>query len=321
MGRPQEAFRILRLGHCVLRVRDLSAARSFSIDVLCFVPALEERDALSVRGIADFDLWTLGLVQADEPGLDHFALRVEYPDDLDALEELHRTLGVPVTRVEAGREPGQGEALRVRTPDGHPVEFYHHMEQVPVYDDRGRVRLPMRSTHRFRGIPPMFIDYKNLRVEDPDASLTYWRDHLRFSISEYTVRDGKTFAAWLRRRRGTHDVAVVRSTGPSLHHVAYHVGEPADVMRTADLLADAGFRAQIDFGPGRHGLSNAFFIDVRDPSGNRLEIYMGDYQRDLDAEPIRWEWEDYDEGGRLWWSPEYPARFLETTPVNPSWPL
>jgi catechol 2,3-dioxygenase len=48
---------------------------------------------------------------------------------------------------------------------------------------------------------------------------------------------------------------------------------------------------------------------------------MGDYQRDLDAEPIRWEWEDYDEGGRLWWSPEYPARFLETTPVNPSWPL
>jgi catechol 2,3-dioxygenase len=246
---------------------------------------------------------------------------VEYPDDLDALEELHRTLGVPVTRVEAGREPGQGEALRVRTPDGHPVEFYHHMEQVPVYDDRGRVRLPMRSTHRFRGIPPMFIDHMNLRVEDPDASLTYWRDRLRFSISEYTVRDGKTFAAWLRRRRGTHDVAVVRSTGPSLHHVAYHVGEPADVMRTADLLADAGFRAQIDFGPGRHGLSNAFFIYVRDPSGNRLEIYMGDYQRDLDAEPIRWEWEDYDEGGRLWWSPEYPARFLETTPVNPSWPL
>jgi catechol 2,3-dioxygenase len=167
----------------------------------------------------------------------------------------------------------------------------------------------------------MFIDHMNSRVEDPDALLTYWRDRLRFSISEYTVRDGKTFAAWLRRRRGTHDVAVVRSTGPSLHHVAYHVGEPADVMRTADLLADAGFRAQIDFGPGRHGLSNAFFIDVHDPSGNRLEISMGDYQRDLDAEPIRWEWEDYDGGGRLWWSPEYPARSLETTPVNPSWPL
>jgi catechol 2,3-dioxygenase-like lactoylglutathione lyase family enzyme len=79
MGRPQEAFRILRLGHCVLRVRDLSAAHSFSIDVLGFVPALEERDALSVRGIADFDLWTLGLVRLDEPGLDHFALRWSTP--------------------------------------------------------------------------------------------------------------------------------------------------------------------------------------------------------------------------------------------------
>jgi catechol 2,3-dioxygenase-like lactoylglutathione lyase family enzyme len=79
MGRPQEAFPILRLGHCVLRVRDLSAARSFSIDVLGFVPALEERDALSVRGITDFDLWTLGLVRLDEPGLDHFALRWSTP--------------------------------------------------------------------------------------------------------------------------------------------------------------------------------------------------------------------------------------------------
>lgn len=318
--RPIDPFRIIRLGHAILRVRDVSAARAFYVDVLGFIVGSEEPGALYLRGVADFDVWTLGLIQAETPGLDHFALRVEYPEDLDALEQLHRALGVPTRRVREGTEPGQGEALRVRTPDGHPVEFYHRVVQVPLYDEHGHVRLPMRQTHKFHGIPPLFIDHVNLRVADPDESLRYWRDQLQFSISEYVVRDGKTFAAWLRRRRGTHDVAVVRSAGPSLHHVAYHVSESADVMRAADLLADAGYQAQIEFGPGRHGLSNAFFLYVRDPDGNRIEIYTGDYHRDLDCEPIRWEWNDYDHGGRLWWSREYPERFLETTLVNSAWP-
>jgi catechol 2,3-dioxygenase len=311
---------ILRLGHVALRVLDLEAARIFYVDVLGFVEAYREKGRLYLRGVEEFDLWSLTLIQAEVPGLDHFALRVDSEEELDRLEALHRELGVPVRHVPAGVEPGQGHALRVRTPDGHPVEFYHRMEQVSVYDEKGRVRLPMRSSHSHRGIPPLRIDHVNLRVADPEASLGYWRDRLNFSVSEYTVREGNIFAAWLRRRRGTHDVAVVRSDGPSLHHVAYYLYQPSDALKAADLLADAGFRDSIEFGPGRHGLSNAFFLYIRDPSGNRMELYMGDYLRDLDAEPIRWEWEDYDEGGRLWWSRHYPQRFLETTPVNLDWP-
>lgn len=311
---------ILRLGHAALRVLDLEAARAFYVEVLGFVEVEREKGRLYLRGVEEFDLWSLCLRQADTPGLDHFALRVDSEKELDRLEALHRELGVAVKRIAGGEEPGQGEALRVLSPDGHPVEFYHRMKQVTVHDQQGRVRLPMRLSHRQRGIPPLRIDHVNLRVADPDASLSYWRDRLGFSISEYAVREGKTFAAWLRRRTGTHDVAVVRSQGPSLHHVAYYLYEPSDVLRAADLLADAGFRESVEFGPGRHGLSNAFFLYVRDPSGNRMELYMGDYHRDLDAEPIRWEWEDYDEAGRLWWHRHYPDRFLDTTPVNPRWP-
>lgn len=319
MARGQE-FRILRIGHAALRVTDLAAAYHFYVEVLGFVVARQDGQALYLRGLADFDIWTLALLESREPGLDHVAFRVETPEDLEVLEAIHRQRGVPTKWVDGGVEPGQGPALRVATPDGHPVEFYHSFEQVPVYDERGRVRLPMRTLHRARGVPPYFIDHINVRVADPESSLAYWRDLLKFSISEYAVRDGQIFAAWLRRRRGTHDIAVVRSTGPSLHHVAYHLSQPSDVLRAADLLADAGYRDRIDFGPGRHGTTDAFFLYVRDPAGNRIELYFGDYQRDLDGEPIRWEWDDYDTGGRLWWSPEYPPRFLETTPVNATWP-
>lgn len=311
---------ILRLGHCELFVKDLEAARTFYVDILGFLEAHREGKHIYLRGVEEFDVWTLTLTEHETPGLGHFALRVDTPEELDRLERLHRELGVPVKRVPEGAEPGQGESLRIRTPDGHPLEFYHRMEQINVYDEQGRPRLPMRNTHRFKGIPPLRIDHMNLRVRDPEESLTYWKDKLDFSISEYAVRDGKIFAAWTRRNLGTHDVALVRSEGPSFHHVAYLVYQPSDILKAADLLADAGFRNAIDFGPGRHGLSNAFFLYVRDPSGNRMEIYMGDYPRDLDAEPIRWDWDAYDEGGRLWWSREYPPRFLETTPVNTNWP-
>lgn len=41
-------------------------------------------------------------------------------------------------------------------------------------------------------------------------------------------------------------------------------------------------------GPRLHGISNAFFLYVRDPDGHRIEKYCSDYQTvDPDLEPIR----------------------------------
>ena len=51
--------------------------------------------------------------------------------------------------------------------------------------------------------------------------------------------------------------------------------------------------ANIERGPGRHGISNAFFLYVRDHDGHRTEIYCSDYQTvDPDLEPIRWDLKD-----------------------------
>jgi catechol 2,3-dioxygenase len=59
-------------------------------------------------------------------------------------------------------------------------------------------------------------------------------------------------------------------------------------MDCADILASAGMVGSMERGPGRHGISNAFFLYLRDPDGNRLELYTGDYlSSDPDWEPIR----------------------------------
>ncbi|MCW2986981.1 MAG: hpaD [Conexibacter sp.] len=310
---------ILRIGHTEILVRDLEAARRFYVGALGFIVDHEAGDTLYLRGGEDFDTWTLALCQAAEPGLGHFALRVATPADLEALEQLHERLGVDVRRVPAGAEPGQGEALRVRTPDGAPVEFYVEMEQLTLRDEEG-IRLPMRRAHQMGGLPPKRIDHVNLRVPDMGVSLGYWCDELGFSMSEGVERDGELFAAWLRRSEGTHDVAVLKGAEPALHHFAFALAESADVIRAADLLADAGFASSIEFGPGRHGVTNALFLYVRDPDGNRLELFVGDYARDHDRPPVVWAWDDFLLRGRLWWGHEAPPAFQETTGVEAIWP-
>jgi catechol 2,3-dioxygenase len=309
---------ILRLAHIEVRVRDLGAARAFYADALGFVVAESDPGHLYLRGSEDFETWSLTLTEAVEPGLGHLALRVADPDELDRLERVHRDLGLSVRRVPDGIEPGQGPALRVRGPDGSPLEFVHELEQVTVTGESG-VRLPMRRSHLTGGLPPRRIDHVNLRVPDLAGSLDYWQGTLGFSMSEGVERDGAIFAAWLRRKAGTHDVALLGGPEPALHHFAFSLTESADVLRAADLLADAGYARSIEWGPGRHGVTNALFLYVRDPDGNRLELYVGDYVRDLDASPVIWDFPEFERCGRLWWGQPPPPDFQQTTGVNPAW--
>jgi len=38
------------------------------------------------------------------------------------------------------------------------------------------------------------------------------------------------------------------------------------------MLAGAGYANSIERGPGRHGISNALFVYVRDPDGTTIEF-------------------------------------------------
>jgi len=54
-----------------------------------------------------------------------------------------------------------------------------------------------------------------------------------------------------------------------------------------------GMASAIERGPGRHGISNAFFLYLRDPDLNRVELYTNDYLiADPDFEPIKWKLSD-----------------------------
>jgi catechol 2,3-dioxygenase len=77
----------------------------------------------------------------------------------------------------------------------------------------------------------------------------------------------------------------------------------------------------IEYGPGRHGITDAQFLYVRDPDGNRIELYVGDYVRDLDRPPVDWTLAQYETIGLLWWGTQPPASFLLAGPVLERDPL
>lgn len=305
---------IHRLSHAEVAVTDLERARHFYVDVLGLIVHDGDDQALWLRGSEEFDLWSLKLVLGDEAGLVTFGLRVDSEQALDDLAAQHAALGLPHRWRERGAEPGRGRTLRVRTPAGHVVDFQHEIDELPppAPDD---VRLPMRSSHALRGASPSRLDHVNLRVVDVPAAVAYWRDRLGFSISEMVQDDGRPRIVWMRRTPSSHDVAVGPAPVPGLHHVAYAMRDSHALVAAADVLSDAGYAGALEYGPGRHGATDAFFLYIKDPDGTRIELYAGDYLRDLDRPPIVWGAEQYAERGLLWWGQAPPASFREPTPL------
>ena len=101
--------------------------------------------------------------------------------------------------------------------------------------------------------------------------------------------DPKLWAVWMHRKGNVHDFAITNGKGPRLHHFAYWVPTAMNILHLCDVMASSGFLKNLERGPGRHGISNAFFLYVRDPDGHRLELYTSDYfTGDHDHEPMRW---------------------------------
>jgi len=278
---------ILRLGHVEYRVTDLERARAFYVDLLGFVETGRDRTRVYLRGLEERDHHSLVLRQAPAPGVSHFAFRVAAPDDLQRLHRRCTARGLPTRWIEAGEEVGQGKALRVQDAAGLPVEFYHEIDQI----ERQLQRFDL-----YRGPHIMRIDHVNVQVPDVQAAYEWYTREWGFGCSEYTETDDRPaqlWAAWLHRKHNVHDIALMNGRGPRLHHAGFWVTDALAVLRACDIMAGAGHQDAIERGPGRHGLSNALFVYLRDGDRNRIELYTGDYLvADPDWRPIRWSIND-----------------------------
>lgn len=290
---------IIRIGHGVFYVTDLERSRHFYVDLLGLNVLHESQGALYLRGTEDRE-WTLKLELAPEPGIKHLAYRVAGDLDLQLLAELAEAQGLPY-RWES--EQDRPKLLRLQDPFGVPKAFYAESQKYPWL-------LQRYNLHKGPGIQR--IDHINVMSPQVEAMTRWYMDHLAFRMSEYTEGDdGKIWAAWIHRKGNVHDLALTNGTGPRLHHFAYWMPDAMSIIKACDILAGAMQTDTIERGPGRHGISNAFFLYLRDPDGHRIELYTSDYSTvDPDFEPIRWSLND-PRRQTLWGAKTPKSWFLE----------
>ncbi|MGD0375205.1 MAG: 3,4-dihydroxyphenylacetate 2,3-dioxygenase [Streptosporangiaceae bacterium] len=297
---------IIRAAYAELIVTDLEASRRFYRDVLGLVVTEEDENSVYLRGFEEYLHHSLVLRRGDVPALAMFGYRVRSPRELDVAEAYHRDLGCRVERRPAGTRRGLGETVAVQDPLGFPVEYFFASDHVE------------RLTQRFDlhgGAPITRLDHFNVMTPDIPAARTVL-ERLGFRTSE-DIRDsdGMVYAAWMFRKPTVHDIALTGGDGPRMHHIAFHTHERSQILHVCDKLGALRETDRIERGPGRHGVSNACYLYLRDPDGHRIEIYAQDYWTGDPDNPVI-TWDVHDNQRRDWWgNPVVPSWYSEASPV------
>jgi len=290
---------ILRCAYMEIQVTDLAASREFYVDVLGLVVTAEEENAIYLRSFEEFIHHNLVLRQGPIAAVAAFSFRVRSPEELDKAEAFYGELGCRVERKQDGFVKGIGDSVRVEDPLGFPYEFFYearHVERLAwrydLYNPGALVRL----------------DHFNQVTPNVPRAVGYMEDLGFRTTEDIQDSEGTVYAAWMRRKPTVHDTAMTGGDGPRMHHIAFATHEKHNILAICDKLGALRRSDAIERGPGRHGVSNAFYLYLRDPDGHRVEIYTQDYYTGDPDNPVV-TWDVHDNQRRDWWG----------TPVVPSW--
>jgi 3,4-dihydroxyphenylacetate 2,3-dioxygenase len=290
---------ILRCAYMELVVTDLAKSRHFYVDVLGLVVSHEDENAIYLRSMEEFIHHNLVLRKGPIAGVAAFSYRVRSNDDLDKAVAFYTELGCEVRREKNGFVKGIGDSVRVVDPLGFPFEYFYETEHVERLAWRYDLYTPGALVR---------LDHFNQVTPDVPRGVKHMQD-LGYRVTEdIQDEEGTVYAAWIRRKATVHDTAMTGGDGPRMHHVAFSTHEKHNILAICDKLGSLRMSDQIERGPGRHGVSNAFYLYLRDPDGHRVEIYTQDYYTGDPDNPVV-TWDVHDNQRRDWWG----------TPVVPSW--
>jgi catechol 2,3-dioxygenase len=296
-------FNVVRSSHVVLAVTDLARSRVFYEGTLGLCVEDSDKDAVYLRAVEERQHHSLVLKKTATPACERIGFKVASEEDLEKAASFFKAKGLRHAFVEV---PHQGRTLQATDPFGLPIELFHIMEK--------RERL-LQLYDRYKGVHAQRLDHFNIFSPELQDAVNFYA-LLGFRMTEYTEedgRDGRIIAAWMHRKGNVHDLAFTNGRGPRLHHLAYWVPSPINIIHLCDVMASSGYLTNMERGPGRHGISNAFFLYVRDPDGHRTEFYASDYQTmDPDHEPLRWSVRD-PRRQTLWGQPAPRSWFEEGT--------
>ena len=294
-------FNVVRASHVEFGARDIARTRAFYVDCLGYLVSDETREALYLRAVEERNHHSIVLRKSGEPTCHTIGFKLGSEEDLDRAAFWFARQGLPTSFPSVDF---QGRTLATVDPLGMPLEFYFRMDQRECM---------VRNYAAYRGARIQRIDHINCFTPDVQASYDFYTE-IGFRLTEYTETDGadpKLWAVWMHRKGNVHDLAFTNGRGPRLHHIGVWTASALDILHICDVMASSGYLAHMERGPGRHGISNAFFLYIRDPDGHRVELFTSDYlTADPDLEPLRWSLQD-PQRQTLWGHPAPKSWFEE----------
>lgn len=217
---------------------------------------------------------------------------------------------------------GQGPTYKFVDTAGH-----HHgiLWDLDYYQAPAELQTPLLSRPQKRptkGVPVRRLDHVNHLVDDVTKNREFLRDALGFKLREnIRMNNGNEAAAWMSVSPLVHEIANLGDqSGQSanangrLHHLAFWYGYPQHLDDISDLCTENGI--ELEAGPGKHGVSQAKFLYLFEPGGNRIELFgdAGYLIFDPDWKPLTWSEDDIDTA-IIWYGAPLPTEyFLYGTP-------
>lgn len=316
-------FDVAQLAHVEMYTPKIDDSLRFFTDLIGLQETGRDGSSVYLRAYEDFYHHTLKLTEAPEAGLGHVAWRTSSPQALARRVEAIEQSGLGKGWIDG--DQGHGAAYQFQTPDGHPMEILWDVEYHACPAEE-HSRLGNRPSRRpLAGVPVRRLDHINVLASDVDKTREFLMDQLGFRLRECVVEEDDSAAAcWLSVSPLVHEIAVMRDAHAArgrLHHVCYWYGIPQHLNDIADIIAEfTEYGVTIEAGPAKHGVSQALFMYVFEPGGNRVELFgdAGYLIFDPAWEPVVWKGDDVAQG-IVWYGGELPAEYFRyaTPAVEP----
>lgn len=277
---------VLRPGHVCIRVLDMEEALVHYKDRMGLLESdRDDQGRVYLKGWDERDWFSVVLRETDTPGMDFMGFKVDSTDTLNQLASDLQEYGCEVERIAAGELNHCGERIRFVIPTGHSFELYADKDYLGT--SMGMLNPDPWQEENQKGMAAQRFDHCLLYGDDLDGAVDLLTNVLGFRTSENVVDGDLRIGAFLTCGMKAHDLAIIRHPEKNkFHHASFLLGSWEEVLRAADIIGR--YKISLDIGPTRHGITRGRTIYFFDPSGNRNEVFHGDYTFYPDYEPITW---------------------------------
>ena len=310
MMEPQEPIQdVAQLGHIEILTPKPDESLHFFKEILGMEETVRQGQSVYLRAWGDFDTHTLKLTESRQAGLGHVGWRAVSPQALQRRVQALNVQGCGKGWIEG--DLGHGPAYQFTDPDGHAMEVYYETEKYQASAEMRSRLINQPQKYICRGAAVRRIDHVNLMCHEVTPNRLFLQEILGFKLRELLQPevDGIEEGAWLSVTPLVHDIAYTHDFARNhgrLHHIAYWLDTREDILRTADILMENDIF--IEAGPAKHNITQAFYLYLYEPGGNRVEVFSSGYLIFApDWEPVIWR--KADRGRGVYWGGTLPTSF------------